>query len=198
MNFPRNRPRHAARLGLTLIEVVVATATLTLTAGAIVGGMNFMAAVSERDRLRLDAIEVAHRMIQQQIEDPSLLSGQIKRAEMNGHYYSFTLQEFVLNSDEDGKITTGGRFKYKSKQSSEATGDERVKGKLNQLVARVYLDDDNTGVGGKAPLAELSRIYNWLRGDQDNLLRDLTRRFGEQLDKAGLGAPSGTTPPRGK
>lgn len=191
-SHPNSRP------ALTLLEVILALTTLVIAAAALLGGSSFAAGLSARDVRRLEATEVAHRLILQHLEDPKFFDGQPKRTEINGHFYAFTLDEDVVVSDEPRQQVNAPRTspksstKYRAAALASATGEDLLK-PTNRLVVRVYPDDDNTGVGQKISLAELTRYYTWIGGviDEDDIMNQTLRRFGKNLDQSGLGNTSG-------
>ncbi len=187
-----------SRPGLTLIEVVIATVTLVIASAAVFSGMSFVANLAVRDRKRLEAVEVAHRVILQQMEDPDQLAGQARRTAMGPNYYAFEMDEMLLTEDESGQLQAGKPVKLSTHSFTDASGTDKLKTRLNMLTVRVYEDNDNQGPAGKPPLAELTRIYNWINGDQDSLMQKLQRRFGKELDNASLGAPGAPTPAPGR
>lgn len=178
--------------GLTLLEVVLALTTLVIAATALLGGSSFAANLAARDQRRLEATEVAHRLILQHIEEPDFFKGEVKRTEINGRYYAFSLDEDVVSTD-DTPGAQGSKTKYRANPLATTVGDmERLK-QANRITVRVYPDDDNTGIGQKIALAELTRYYVWIGGviDEDNIMRETLRRVGKGLDASGLG---NTTP----
>lgn len=188
------RPHPRSCPGLTLLEVILALTTLVIAAAALLGGSSFTAGLATRDSRRLEATEVAHRLILQHMEDPNFFDGQPKRTEINGRFYAFTLDEDVVVSD-DARLPQAapreGRrsdVKYRATSLASATGDDRLKAS-NRLTVRVFPDDDNAGVGKKIALAELTRYYVWIGGavDEEDVMRETLRRFGKDLDKSGLG-----------
>ncbi|MFM9957140.1 MAG: prepilin-type N-terminal cleavage/methylation domain-containing protein [Phycisphaerales bacterium] len=177
--------------GLTLIEVVIALTTLTIAAAALLGGSSFVTTLGARDRARMDAHEIAHRVILQHIEDPGMFTGQVKRAEIAGRYYAFTLDEEVVLSKEsvaERPASRGSRVSYSSSSMASLGGDDAIK-QLNRLVVRVYPDDDNTGPASKIAAAELVRFYSWFGAvDEEDVIRETLRRAAQMLDSSGLGA----------
>lgn len=190
--------RRTVRRGLTLIEVVVATVTLVLASAAVFGGVTFIASMAARDRSRLGALEVAHRVILQHMEDATVLAGQPLRSEMSGSYYCYVMEEMLIKAEEPGRQAAPGTpVTYTAVPLHEAEGTDRIGKPLNLLTVRVYADDDATGPANKPVLAELSRVYNWLSQDGDTLLDKLKQRFGRELDNAGLANPTGAAPNQG-
>lgn len=196
---PVRAPRAAGRVGmvaaarcgrgLTLIEVVVAVATLVIAAGALLGGSSFVSGLAARDRLRVDAAEAAHRVIIQHIEDPNFWRTQPKRVEMGGRYFAFTLEEEVVTAPDQAGAS--GRVNYATTALASAQTEQALKS-LNRLLVRVYPDDDFTGTQGKIAAAEISRCYVWISMfDQDDVFGEVGRRFGRQIDQSGLGGPGG-------
>src|SRR5690606_193583 len=61
--------RRGVRDGLTLLEVVVATAMLATLGVAVMGAISFMQYYNQQSRYRLDGMEVAHRLVTQYIDD---------------------------------------------------------------------------------------------------------------------------------
>ncbi len=197
---PRPRPR-----GLTLIEVVIALATLVVAAGALLGGSTFIANIAARSQVRLDATEVAHRVLLQHMEDTRFWDTQPKRTELNGRYYAFTLAEEVVLADDmsrppsglggtsggGGAGVNGTRVTYTSNAIGASRSDDRLK-PMNRVVVRVYPDDDNTGPAAKIAAAEITRYYMWHGAfDEEDVLEEVKRRFGAELDQSGLGAGPG-------
>jgi type II secretory pathway pseudopilin PulG len=189
------KPLPTSRAALTLLEVVLALTTLVIAASALLGGSSFAANLGARDQRRLEATEVAHRLILQHMEDPDFFKGEVKRTEINGRYYAFSLDEDVVSTDDasTGGSAGGSRTKYRANPLATTVGDmERLK-QANRLTVRVYPDDDNTGIGQKIALAELTRYYVWIGGviDEDDVMRETLRRVGKGLDQSGLGNTTG-------
>lgn len=165
--------------GMTMIEVVVATFTLALAAAMISGGLSFSANLSERNRERLAAAEVAHRIIITHVRDPRELKGQPKRVLFDGKYYAFELDEEVLTKElGDGS----GPIRRTTRKSAELSLDEKINNQLSLITVRVRLDEPSEKP--RPVLATVTRMYNPYGGDSDviwNLINDPS--ISEQLDR---------------
>jgi prepilin-type N-terminal cleavage/methylation domain-containing protein len=165
--------------GLTIIEVVVATAMLAISASMIVGALSFSGSIAARNRQKLNAAEVAHRIIITHIRDRRELVGQPKRVEFDGTFYRFDIDEDVLVQDQgDGT----GPNRRTAKKTDDVTLEQRLSAQIYRVTVAVYLDTDRPE--GARPLVTISRVFNAYFGlDEDELLDRLKQEFGTQLDR---------------
>lgn len=205
----RARPTHPghrrARPGLTFIEVVISIFMLTIVMSMIVGATSFFQRSSTVLRRRAEAMEAAHRIIVQHLEDRKLLITGPKRVELNGTLYGYDIKEFSLaaDGDEDTSKTTRSQVPVE-----EASIDERLTAKLHQVYVEVYLDDPDLPYTGQT-LATMSRVFNIIDPEKDllilitELMEADIERLNAEADAAnaarGPGGPTGgqAPPPAG-
>lgn len=165
----RNRPSHA---GLTLLEVVVATAMLAILASAVLGAMTFMESYHAHNRHRLDATEVAHRLITQYIDNQELMPPENLPIQQGDSLYRWTKREEVLVSD-DGE---SGLRRRVGRSASELSAMAQIPEMLNRLTISVYLDDPLRPINAAGPTAQLVRIYSpILSGDEHEVLKRIIK-----------------------
>ena len=165
----RARPTHA---GLTLLEVVVATAMLAILSSAVLGAMSFMETYSARTRHRLDAMEVGHRLITQYIDNQDLMPPQHLPIQQGDRLYRWTLREEILVRDEDD---TGLRRRV-GKNAADLSAMDQIPEMLNRLTVSVYLDDPEDPRAQAEPAAQLVRIYSPIfSGDPDEVLKRIIK-----------------------
>lgn len=207
MNRARSILDAHRRAGLTLLEVVISCFTLALATGVIIGGIGFMRGMADRNRLRLDAMEVAHRVVLQHIDDDAALRSQVKRIELNGDYFAYTLNEQVMIDESTDTKGSSSKHTLTGKQIGETDLNEWLISKIYLVQVKVFADNDHTGAAGKTPLAELTRLYNWTRIDDQTMFKKLTnsmdvRRAMENQNLSGNGPgvalPAPTSGPAGK
>lgn len=180
MNSALTTAMQHSRRGLTVIEVVIAVATLAIAAGMILGGITFSERVAQRSRDVLAGTEIAHRILIQHIRDRAELRGQPERVDFGGVVYEFDLEERVLARE----FTEGGPTKLSSTRSSDvALGD-----KLNNQLFLVTVNVWHNGEKGPfvKPIATLTRIFNpylGLEQNADDLLERLKDELSPELDR---------------
>jgi type II secretory pathway pseudopilin PulG len=174
---------HPARRGMTLIEVVVATMTLAVGAAMIAGGLSFSANVSDRNRQRLAAAEVAHRIIITHVRDPRELAGQPERVLFDGRYYAFQLDEEVLTKEVTEGAGASGLTRRTTRKSSDLSLDEKLNNQLTRITVRVRLDEPSEKP--RPVLATMTRMFNPYAGDAEALLWRLMNdpSISTQLDR---------------
>lgn len=166
--------RRAARPGLTLIEVVAATALLTGLATIVLGAVSFMEAASARERHQLQAMEVAHRIVAQYIDNPKLLPDESLPIQQGESYYRYAIQEDVLMQEQEA----GSKIRRAtSKQKSNLSIEEALPQMLNRIIIRVFVDEpENPVLNASRPVAELTRIFDPIQGrPEDVVLEDLLK-----------------------
>lgn len=170
----------SARRGMTMIEVVAATLTLALAAAMISGGVSFSASVAERNRQRLAAAEVAHRIIITHVRDPREMQGQPKRVFFDGRYYQFDLDEELVARDVAGE----GPARRTQKKITDAGLEEKLNAQLFRITVRVRLDDDKSE-SPRPVLATMTRMFNPFMGDPDAMIFRLMNdpSISNQLDR---------------
>lgn len=178
------RRARRTRTGLTFIEVVVSVALLAGMASVVLGAVTLMENAAAREIHRLNAMEVAHRVIVQIIDDHKW----IKRnkhlpVEMNGHLYVFTHREDVLSREEGLDEAEGADRSNRrtSRPAAEASLDERLKAQIHEVTITVYLERAD-GSRSEQPYAELTRVYNPIMGEGNRGVEWFTDLLQEQYE----------------
>lgn len=169
--------------GLTILEVVVAVAMLAGLAAMILGAVSLMENAAVRDRHRLNAMEVAHRVIIQLIDDHTWVDRQpAHRVQQGDYYYDFDYRVDVLyhetGIDEQGKQTSSN--KRLTKLASDSTVEERLKAQIHEITVTVYLELPD-GSRSLQPYATLHRIYNPIMGEGERGIRYVMDMFQKQF-----------------
>lgn len=191
MKRTRRPSRPFRRSGLTILEVIISLAILSGIGSVLFGTIGFTENAAKYDRHRLNAMEVAHRIVIQWIDDPKWIRNQPKRTEYDGHMYVFDVQELILVNDAEGdNIDANVRGRVILQSDLEAMGQEGAgriaESALRVLGIRVWLQHEDGSVDAD-PLVHMTRTY-WLnatkRGQEEMfeiLLRSLNNgRAGEQ------------------
>lgn len=177
----------STRRGITFMEVVAACALLALVAVTIVSGITFIESSAVRDRDRLAATEVAHRVILQYTNDEAGLPDQSRPYQYGDTNFRWVLNREILVSDQEDVGGSIGRRKKKSVE--QATLDEEFTAQLRVITVEVYLWDDPNPY---EPLARLSRVYNWFgRGDSETILKRLKSTIERNMGPLPTGGQEG-------
>ncbi len=164
----------AVRRGLTLLEVVAATALLAGLASIVLGAVSYMEAAVAREHHRLQAMEVAHRIIAQYIDNPRLLPDPSVPIQQGESYYKYAIQEDVLVQEQEA----GSKIRRARAQRKENLSiEEALPQMLNRITIQVYVDDPESPVlDSTRPAAELTRIFDPIQGrPEDVVLEDLLK-----------------------
>lgn len=177
------RPRIASfrrDAGLTLLEVVVSVAMLSLLASVVMGAISFMETSVARERHRLQAMEVAHRVVAQYLDNPDLMPDPKLPIQQGVSYYRFTLREEVMMEDGDKSDLRRRRGRLKS----ELTVEEQLPQLINRLTVQVFLDDPATStIDSNRPLIELVRIYDTINGRDESVVLKNLHKLIEQAQR---------------
>ncbi|MGP1345316.1 MAG: type II secretion system protein [Phycisphaerales bacterium] len=173
----RHRTRRAQR-GLTFLEVIMSLAMVGVVGAMITGGIGFMERAQRANALRLDAVEVAHRVIIQQVDDDKLWKQEVNRVELNGTVFEFDLHLEVLVSDGS---STDPRARRERREVNASTFNERLTSKLHLVTAQVWAVDPPQESG--EPLATLTRVYNILDVEGDALFGRIIRMQEEDMQR---------------
>jgi hypothetical protein len=147
-------------------------------AAMITGAIGFMEQAHLANRLRLDAAEVAHRVIIQQIDDDKLWKQEANRVELNGTVFEFTLNLEVLTKDDSAPE---GRARRNARATTEVSFNERLVSKLHLITAQVWAVDPPQL--GPEPLASITRVYDILDVQGDELFGRIIRMQEEDLQR---------------
>jgi len=195
---PRGRraPICGRQAGLTLLEVVISLVLLGMLSSMVFGAISFMQSAADYQLRRLDAVEVAHRVVMQHIDNRELLRGQPRRVEQNGRVFHFELREELLVQEEsEGE----GPTRRTAQRSDQSELTEILSQKLHQVTVDVYAEDEKTGKWGGEPLATIVRVFDPtvnLNGDDEAVLRWILSKLNEEKERrGGASAPSGSGAP---
>lgn len=166
--------KHAARRGLTLLEVVAATALLAGLASIVLGAISYMETATARERHRLQGMEVAHRIIAQYIDNPKFLPSESLPIQQGESFYRYSLQEDVLVQEAGAE---GSIRKRTAKRKQDLSVEQALPEMLNRLTVRIFLDDPfSTVLDPTRPIAELIRIFDPIQGrPEDVVLEELLK-----------------------
>lgn len=174
MNTVRPIRALQSRRGLTLLEVIAATALLAGLASIVLGAVSFMEASTARQRHKLQAMEVAHRIVAQYIDNPKLLPDESLPIQQGESFYHYRIQEDVLVQEQEA----GSKIRRATAQrKSNLSVEEALPQMLNRIIISVYLDDpENPVIDPTKPAAELVRIFDPIQGrPEDIVLEDLLK-----------------------
>lgn len=176
-----------ARRGLTLLEVVAATALLAGLASIVLGAIGYMETSAARERHRLQAMEVAHRIVAQYIDNPKLLPDESLPIQQGESYYRYAIQEDVLVQEQGAE---GAIRKRTAKRKQDLSVEEALPQMLNRITIRVFLDDPSSPVlDASRPAAELVRIFDPIQGRPEDvvleeLLQMVQRAQQEEMERS--------------
>ncbi len=168
-----------AQPGLTLLEVVVAVAMLAGMATVVLGAVSLIENAATRDRHRLNATEVAHRVIVQLIDDHTWIDRQaVRRVQQGEHFYLFDHRVDVLYREQG--VDGADSNRRRSQLASETGVEARLKSQIHQITVTVYLEEQD---GGRSldPYATLTRIYNPVMGEGERGIRYVMDLFEEEF-----------------
>lgn len=140
----------AMRRGLTFIEVVVSLVILSGLAVVVLGSIELIANLQERQRHRLEATEIAHRVVLQYIDDFEFLERQPNRIEHNGGVYVFLAERYIVYPNEG--------VPRPPRRAEEVAFERQLETNMQQLLVTVYREVD--GVVESEPLAQLERVFS--------------------------------------
>ncbi len=191
-----SRVRRGAQ-GLTFIEVVVSVAMLALISAALMGSLSFMETAAARERHRLHATEVAHRVIAQYLdnsEEPVIKEN--LPIQQGDSVYRWTLEEEVLVQEDTGAKNLGRRV---GKAVGTLTAEEQLPAMLNRITVRVWLADETPHLDTVEPMAEMVRIFNPISGrPEEEVLRTLLKLVEQaQREQAERQRKGGAAPGKG-
>jgi len=166
-----------ARRGLTFIEVVVALAMLSVFATLALGSIGYLSANAERNKHRLQASELAHRVIIQYLDDREQTPDPDQAIWQGDAQYRVEFEEQILNmpqTDIDG-LRQGAVI-----EDEEVGLQDKVQN-MSILTIRVFKWDAKSEFEGVTPVVEFTRIYypflvdpDWAKDWLLDLLREST------------------------
>lgn len=172
--------RTHAHSGLTFLEVIVSITILAGISSIVFGVIGFTQNRVNYDRERLEAMEVAHRVIIQWIDDPEWIRSQPPRYEYAGSLYTFeVIENFLVFDEERGG---GGRISAGVQRQEDVELDDLARSSLRVLDVRVWREDEE-GFIEPEPHVHVTRTY-WLYAT-DRGRAEILALMLEQLDTVG-------------
>ncbi len=161
---------HSQRTGLTILEIVVALVLLVGAGAMFTSSIGFIERSGARHAQRLAAHEAAHRLILQYIEDESSVRNGIQRVDLQDGTFAFDyeLEEVVLVASGEGK------------RDARHYADIPIQDLLTNRLKRVTIHIYPLGMRGVGrPLASVTRVYDIVSGNIEELLERLMRQTAE-------------------
>ncbi len=179
---PRRSRGRSWRGGLTVLEVVVALAILSLVASMLTGALNLMQAWRQTSDVKLAGYEAAHRIVIQYFEDPKSVKRADLPVEVGGHWFSFELSESVVPVESFAAEATLEPARV-SVEDAEARGlNFFFVNRLRHVEVTVYALDDSPAFASGQRVATLSRTFDFVSGTKQ-ILDAVSGAMGEELDR---------------
>ena len=151
---------------MTLLEVLLALAILAGATTVGIGGMGAVQRMGQVEQDRLNAMEVAHRLLLNHMIDPESLPDTARPIAQGRGVYRYEIDEAVLEEQQEGSGTT----RRSSRPMSETTGNQRLQAGLVMATVRVYRDAGGVPDTRRGVMAELSRIYDPFETDEESIM----------------------------
>lgn len=150
-----NPIRRSPRRGMTFLEIVVATAMMGVVSAAIFGVFGFLTNEQWREQRKLDATEVANRLVLQYLDNPTGMPDSRKTLEYplgSGNKYRWEYSEDQVRLDEVAP-------EQRDQQRQSPLSPDR----FMQVTVRVWLSEDSGGARTpdvSTPAATLTRMLD--------------------------------------
>ncbi len=175
------RPRR--HRGMTLLEAMLALLILGAATTIGLGGMGAIQRIAAIEQERLNAMEVAHRLLLNHMIDPGSLPDPEGPPISQGRgVFRFELDEAVLEED----ASSSGVSRRRSRSIRETTGNQRLAAGLVQVTVKVYADAGGEPDMVRGQIAELTRIYDPFDTDEETIM------FNQLEELMGIRAPGST------
>ncbi len=146
------------RRGFSMLEISLAVGLLATAVATVLGGYQSMRELSHRNEERLNATEVAHRLLLIYMhEGPSAVPHERERVEYGPAHYRFRLEESVL---QESPNTREGLSVKVARPLETLSANQRFEGRLTLVTVHVYPDQDGPIRATQTPLASVSRIHD--------------------------------------
>lgn len=150
-----------ARGGVTFLEVVFASAMLGIATSGFVAALGAVETLDALSARRLEAHEVAHRVILQFMDDPRSLQQDTPYPLGRGVYRYLVRKDVLLPEDAEAERVSI----RKSAHTKTLDPIARIRARITMVTVEVY--EEVRGQRAATPLATLSRIYDPF-GDAEN------------------------------
>lgn len=181
----------AGRRGVTMIEVVLAVALLSSVAAIVATAYDGVTRLNDRQKHRIYAAEVAHRLILNYLLDPKSLPDAGERIPYGeDNLYRHELDEEILIEEEGGEDNVDLR---RSVPEAQLDDDARLGAGLKMITVRIYHLEDRGFADVQEPLASVTRIYSPIDAsrDEDILLRQVEQLLGRPVELPSSSPASG-------
>lgn len=141
--------------GVSLMEVVVAVATLALVASTVVGAMGYLYARQRVEQQRLGAAELANRLVLSYLDDANAMPSQSVPIPYADASYRWSLAVDDIGLEESASVA-------RAKRASTRRMSLKID-RLKQITIRVWLDERSGGsytYEPRGPRAVLTRLYD--------------------------------------
>ena len=171
--------RHHTRRGMSLLEVVIAIAMLAAMSTIILGSITFMQRGARRDDRRLEAAEVAHRLITQTLVNKDELPDSSLPIQHGANLYYFrSIENVIVIEDEEG-----GPANVSTIRGEQADISQQIRNQLHQIVIHVFPADERGNYLSAEPLVSVSRVYNIMKGDDSVVIQRILEYVGQEQEK---------------
>ncbi len=195
---PATRP-NLTRRGLTFIEVVCAVALLAIVAATVFGAFNSVMSAQQRQQHRLNAMEVANRLILQYLDDRETMPREGLPVTYAGMFYRWDMKEVPVHLEPARPDVAEER------SAAVPLSVDR----MQAIAVRVWLGEDSGGsheYTAEVPAVALTRLMDPIAqrnpdtmnflitnpAKRDELLRNMSR-IGRNTG-AGSRVPRGAVP----
>lgn len=157
MRYPSTRRR-----GMSLLEVLAATATLSLAAGVMALAVSFVVGAQRRDERILAAAEIANRLVLMFLDDRSGMPSESLPIPYGNDDFRFSIDDGTVQVTESPQVRDAKR--EAGRQSPIRTD------RMRQLTVTVWLAEDSGGsrqFDAAVPSRTLIRLYDPLAVDRN-------------------------------
>lgn len=171
------------RRGVTFLEVALAIALLAGLAASVTAAFAGLRRSALFEQEKLNAMEVAHRVIVGYMNDPATVPKPDEYVEQGAGRYRVLFAESMLVEERGSSDETFSLRKPVPIKS--ATDNERLGAGLIMVTVRVFPYDESGPLPRDTMLAELSRLYDPYASDQheDVFMRHVMRLLGEDMSR---------------
>jgi hypothetical protein len=167
--------RWAARRGVTLIETVLGAMLLGMVAATLAGTVGAIQRQAARDKQRLAAIEIANRLVLQQVDDDENLPSQSLPIAYDGMMFRWNLS---VRSAGMTLSDSGRNF-----ESQQTGGGFDIRRRLRVATVNVWLAEESGGSAtdtSAVPRASVSRLFDPIAFRNAD---STERKYGDDIER---------------